>query len=237
MTNIRSDMSLGDLITGYPSLARVLEHRGFDYCCGGRQTIADVCQGRGLDPEAFITEIADEVTDSQAEAWAEMDVVTLIDHLETTHHSYLKQELPRLTSLIEKVETVHRTHHPELTDIARCYRALRADLEPHLQKEEQILFPMVRELATSVTALRFHCGSLQNPISVMIAEHQQAGQLLDQLSDLTNYYQPPDDACKSYQACFIGLAELNADTRLHIHKENNVLFPAVVALEERCSDQ
>ena len=96
---------------------------------------------------------------------------------------------------------------------------------------------MVRALATSVTALRFHCGSLQNPISVMIAEHQQAGQLLDQLSDLTNYYQPPDDACKSYRACFIGLAELSADTRLHIHKENNVLFPAVVALEERCSDQ
>ena len=237
MTNIRSDMSLGDLITGYPSLARVLEHRGFDYCCGGRQTIADVCQGRGLDPEAFITEIAGEVTDSQAEAWAEMDVVTLIDHLEATHHSYLKQELPRLTSLIEKVEAVHRTQHPELTDIARCYGALRADLEPHLQKEEQILFPMVRELATSVTALGFHCGSLQNPISVMTAEHQRAGQLLDQLSDLTNYYQPPDDACKSYRACFIGLAELNADTRLHIHKENNVLFPAVVALEERLADQ
>ncbi|MDP6651649.1 MAG: iron-sulfur cluster repair di-iron protein [Gammaproteobacteria bacterium] len=231
--NIRADTTLGNLVTEYPSLAREFERRGFDYCCNGHQTIADACRAQGLDPEAIVVEIAGTTTDQQTEPWGRMDVSALVDHLEATHHSYLRHELPRLSSLIEKIEAVHGDRHPELAEVARCYQELRADLEPHLLKEEQILFPMIRELAASVTAPEFHCGSLQNPITVMMAEHQRAGHLLGQLSELTERYQPPDDACNSYRACFSGLAELDADTRFHIHKENNVLFTAVVALEKK----
>ena len=236
ITNSRADTTLGNLVTEYPSLARELERRGFDYCCSGHQTIADACRAQCLDPEAIVVEIAGTATDQQTEAWAKMDVSALVDHLEATHHSYLRQELPQLSSLIKKIEAVHGARHPELVDVARCYQELRADLEPHLLKEEQILFPMIRELAASVTTPEFHCGSLQNPITVMMAEHQRAGHLLGRLSELTERYQPPDDACNSYRACFAGLAELDADTRFHIHKENNVLFTAVVALEERLSN-
>ena len=109
---------------------------------------------------------------------------------------------------------------------------LRADLVPHLRKEEQVLFPMIRELSTATEAPRFHCGSLRNPIAVMDREHDRAGELLAALRAESGGYRVPADGCASYQALYDGLAELEADTHLHVHKENNILFPAVVAAED-----
>jgi regulator of cell morphogenesis and NO signaling len=175
---------------------------------------------------------ADSETDPTP-TWATMSPAELVDHLEATHHQYLWAELPRLSALADKVRSVHGERHPELAAIVACYETIRADLEPHLQKEERVLFPMVRELAAADTAPAFHCGSLRNPISVMLAEHDTVGALLAELREHTDGYRPPADGCASYQALFAGLAELEADTHLHVHKENNVLFPAVVALEQR----
>jgi regulator of cell morphogenesis and NO signaling len=155
----------------------------------------------------------------------------LVDHLEATHHRYLHGELPRLAALARKVEGVHGDRHPELRRVASTFTELHADLEPHLMKEERVLFPMIRELAGATTAPSFHCGSVDNPIRMMLLEHDRAGELLLELRDLTNGYQPPADGCASYQALYRGLEELEADTHLHVHKENNVLFPAVLALE------
>ena len=156
----------------------------------------------------------------------------LVDHLEATHHAYLHAELPRLSALADKVVAAHGARHPELSEIRLAYETIRADLEPHLAKEEQVLFPMIRALAgAATTAPRFHCGTLQNPISVMLREHDQVGDLLATLRRLTQDYQAPADGCASYRALFDGFAELEADTHLHVHKENNVLFPAVVAYE------
>ena len=98
-------------------------------------------------------------------------------------------------------------------------------------KEEQVLFPMIRELANASFAPSFPCGTLRNPISVMLREHDQVGELLAELRRLGNQYQPPDDGCASYVTCFAALAELEADTHLHIHKENNLLFPMVERME------
>jgi regulator of cell morphogenesis and NO signaling len=156
-----------------------------------------------------------------------------VDHLEATHHRYLWAELPRLSMLADKVFSVHAERHPELVDVATCVATIRADLEPHLTKEEHVLFPMIRALAAAEAAPTFHCGSLTNPISVMLAEHDTVGELLAQLRELTNTYRVPPDGCASYAALFSGLAELEADTHLHVHKENNVLFPAVLALERQ----
>ena len=126
---------------------------------------------------------------------------------------------------------VHGARHPELADITSTYEDLRADLEPHLLKEERVLFPMIRELAVSTGAPSFHCGSLRNPISVMLSEHDAVGDLLATLRRLTDGYTPPADGCATYAACFSAMAEIEADTHLHVHKENNLLFPAVIALE------
>ncbi len=232
MTGFNEHTTLADIVTARPDLTGVLEKRGLDYCCGGAATLAESCRANDLDVDAVLVELAAVEADETTPSWAAMDVAELVDHLEATHHRYLWSELPRLSTLADKVVSVHAQRHPELVEIAACLAIIRDDLEPHLRKEEHVLFPMVRELAAAETAPAFHCGSLTNPISVMLAEHDTVGELLARLRELTNAYQAPADGCASYTALFTGLAQLEADTHLHIHKENNVLFPAVVALEQ-----
>jgi regulator of cell morphogenesis and NO signaling len=166
-------------------------------------------------------------------AWVEMGPTDLVDHIEATHHRYLHDALARLDSLATKVAGVHAGRHRELSRVAVLATDLRADLEPHLAKEEQVLFPMIRELDAADSAPVFHCGTLENPIRMMLIEHDRAGELLAELRDITDGYTVPSDGCASYRALYAGLAELEADTHLHVHKENNVLFPAVLALENQ----
>jgi regulator of cell morphogenesis and NO signaling len=231
MMTITDHSTLADVVTADPSLARVLENLGLDYCCGGSRSVGEACADRGLDPAAVLDELAAAHLADHAPAWATMTIDELVDHLEWTHHRYLWSELPRLTRLAEKVRSVHGEHHPELGDIEECVADIRVDLEPHLAKEERVLFPLIRQLAASRTAPAFACGSLRNPIAVMLREHDRVGDLLDRLRGLTDDYRPPIDACQSYTALFRGLRELDVDTRLHVHKENNVLFPKVERAE------
>ena len=231
MVEIDVSMTLAEVVTAHPGLAREFERRNLDYCCGGRRTLAEACQRLGLDPAQVAGELGAAAVTSTPQEWSSMTPDELVDHLESTHHRYLWDEMPRVTALIDKVESVHGGRHPELSAIAACFAEVRADLEPHMLKEERVLFPMIRELMQSSGLPDFHCGTLRNPIAVMLAEHDAVGELLTRLRTLTNDYVPPADGCASYAACFTALAELEADTHLHIHKENNVLFPVVVALE------
>jgi regulator of cell morphogenesis and NO signaling len=235
MTKIDPIMTLGALVNAHPELARELERRGLDYCCGGGQTLVDACTSKGFDSTLTASELAAVVTEEVATEWSTMAAVELIDHLESTHHRYLWEELPRLSALVAKIVSVHGERHPELSAIAVCYEKVRADLEPHLIKEERVLFPMIRELAVAQSMPSFHCGTLRNPISMMLREHDAVGELLAQLHQLTGGYLIPAGGCASYKACFAGLAELEADTHLHIHKENNLLFPMVVRMESELS--
>lgn len=235
MNAITETVTLADIVTHHPALARELERRDLDYCCGGATTLAEACNANGLDVATVIDELASASSESPSEAWATMGLVQLVDHLEATHHAYLWAEMPRLSALLDKVVAVHGERHPELAALNECYTTIRADLEPHLTKEERVLFPMIRELAVASTPPSFHCGSLQNPISVMLSEHDTVGELLRQLRQLTDGYQTPADGCGSYEALFAGLEQLEADTHLHIHKENNLLFPAVEQVEQRLS--
>ena len=224
-------MTLAEAVDAAPQLAREFERLGLDYCCGGRRTLGEACAPIGLDPEATVVELSATAGTSGSAEWATMTADVLVDHIEATHHRYLWDEMPRVTALVDKIVTVHGDRHPELVEVAACFAQLRADLEPHMLKEERVLFPMIRELATSTGTPSFHCGSLRNPISVMLSEHDAVGNLLARLRRLTDDYAPPADGCASYVACFAAMAELEADTHLHIHKENNVLFPMAVQLE------
>ena len=226
-----ADTTLATIVDTNPAAARVLEHHQLDYCCGGQRTLAEACADRDLDPALVLSEL-DAIEPADVADWARLDAATLVDRIEATHHRYLHDELPRLAALAEKVVGVHGDRHPELHAVQVTYTALRMDLEPHLMKEERVLFPMIRELATATSMPSFHCGSVGNPIRMMLLEHDQAGELLAQLREDANGFEPPADACASYEALYRGLAELEADTHLHIHKENNVLFPAVLALED-----
>jgi regulator of cell morphogenesis and NO signaling len=230
------DRPLAEIVSAVPESARVLESFGLDYCCGGGRPFGDACADAGVDPDVVIEVLANLEPGPEPD-WVSMGPAELVDHLESTHHAYLHAELGRLDALAEKVAGVHESRHPELIEALAVFKALRAELEPHLLKEERVLFPMIRELATSSEAPTFHCGSVRNPISVMMLEHDRAAELLATLRSATNQYQTPADGCASYRALYDGLVELEADTHLHVYKENNLLFPVVVALEAPRSNQ
>jgi regulator of cell morphogenesis and NO signaling len=237
MAVIDPERTLADVVTAHPEVARTLERHGLDYCCHGDRSLRDACRAADLDPAVVAAELAAATTSGVGEPWTDLDVGALADHIEATHHRYLWDELPRLGALLEKVVAVHGARHPELAEVATMFDVLRAELEPHLVKEERMLFPMIRELDRATSRPTFHCGLLRNPISVMLREHEHAGEVLARLRTTTDDYRVPDDGCASYRACYDGLAELEADTHLHIHKENNVLFPAVLELERRLPDE
>jgi regulator of cell morphogenesis and NO signaling len=229
MSVIDPNTSLAELVIARPELAARLDNLGLDYCCGGQRTLGSAMSEADMDADSTIAALrAIPLVEAQVD-WQGID--GLVDHLEATHHAYLREALPRLVALADKVAGVHGANHRELPEVASLVRELRADLEPHLLKEERVLFPMIRELATATTAPSFHCGSLTNPIGVMASEHDNVGALLSQLRNSTENYAVPVDGCASYHALYDGLAELEADTHLHVHKENNLLFPAAIEAE------
>jgi regulator of cell morphogenesis and NO signaling len=226
-----TEATLGALVTATPAAARVLERYGLDYCCGGGTTLSAACVTAGVDEADVRRELADLEPDTSPE-WASMGAGDLVDHIVATHHAYLHRELPRLAALAAKVAAVHGERHPELLEVRRTYDELHADLSPHLFKEERVLFPAVHELEHAATMPWFPFGTTAGPISMMLMEHDRAGELLERLRELTGGYEAPADGCASYHALYAGLAEIEADTHLHVHKENNVLFPMVRRMEE-----
>ena len=220
--------TLGELVAERPARARVLERHGLDYCCHGQRTLADASAEAGLDPDRVAHELA-EVTDTADSEVDHLGPEALVDHILDTHHRYLHEELPRLVELADKVRDVHGSRHAELVEVARLVREIQSDLDPHLAREETVLFPAIRRLATGPCELPF--GSIADPISVMLREHDGAGALLLRLRDATADYAVPEDGCASYRSLYERLGGLERDTHRHIHLENNVLFPAVVALE------
>lgn len=215
--------SLGELVADRPARARVLERQGLDYCCHGDRSLADAAAAAGLDVAALAAELA-AVEDTADADVDRLPPVELIDHILATHHEYLHDELPLLEALARKVRDVHGERHPELVLVARLVAAVRADLEPHLSKEERILFPAIRRVVEAGA----EPGAIDQPIRVMLWEHEAAGELLEELRAATAGFAVPDDGCASYRMLYERLDALEADTHRHIHLENNVLFPAVL---------
>lgn len=233
MTAITSDHTVGQLVAERPSRARVFESLGIDYCCGGKRTLDQACDSKGLDAVTVLrTMLAAETESPPPDAdWTAASLTALCDHIEDTHHRYLRGELPRLGVMIDKVVTAHADKDRRLLDLARTFDGLVNELSSHMMKEEQVLFPMVRELEASDTPPSFHCGTLRNPIAVMEHEHDAAGAALADMRALTDGYVPPAEACNTWRAMLDGLEQLEADMHRHVHKENNILFPRAIRLE------
>lgn len=225
---IDPSMTLGEIVTLRPGLAADLERHGLDYCCHGGRTLTDAAREAGLDAQSVADELSAAHVGEPAAAWASLGPVELVDHIETAHHRYLWEELPRITALVDKIVAVHGDRHPELAEVQRLYSALRGDLEPHLVREEQELFPMIRQLAAA-DSRQVDTSALTAQIDALAGEHETVGVLLDDLNRVTSGYATPADGCASYAACYRALADLEADTHLHVHKENNLLFPSVRA--------
>lgn len=239
MTTIDISATLGSLVAARPSRSRVLEQLGLDYCCGGKSTLANACEAAGLDTSAVVAQITQGDIDSPADSttdWTTAGLADLADHIEATHHAYLKSELPRITELAEKVAQVHGTLHPEAKTLAGIFAGLRAELEAHLMKEEMILFPICRQLESADGPVAFHCGSVANPIGAMEYEHDMAGEALAKMSQVTQGYTTPEGLCNTYRALMDALKGLELDLHQHIHKENNILFPRAIELESRLAN-
>ena len=224
MTNV------ADLVIANPATARVFERYGIDYCCRGQRPLADACAEAGVSEEAVRADV-ESLRSSPADQPAPGDVGGLIGHIVSNHHTYLRRELPRLIELAAKVIAAHGEAHPQVHTVGATVAELTADLLPHLAKEEKVLFPLAIELLGAIEPTSFRCGSVTNPISVMLTEHDRAGDLLAALRRQTDGYRPPADACPTWRALYAGLAELEADTHSHIHLENNLLFPKIADIE------
>jgi regulator of cell morphogenesis and NO signaling len=237
--SMTATMTLADLAANSLSAIRILERYGLDYCCGGKQPFEDACVAKGLDAGQILREIDEAGKASAADRdWQTAPLDELVAHIVETHHAYLKLDLPVLSARIEKVVAVHGARDPErLRRLAAVFAGLRSELELHLHKEEAILFPFVARYGRAETQGRpvppVPFGSVANPIAVMEREHDGAGDALAEIRELTGNYATPEWACATVRALYEGLEALEKDLHVHIHLENNILFPRAIALERR----
>jgi regulator of cell morphogenesis and NO signaling len=223
-----------------PSATRVFEKLGIDYCCGGNRSLEEACSTANLS--------ADEVLDSleaaeraaqptqQDRDWQTEPLAELIAHINNTHHKYTREEIARLGPLFDKVCSVHGENHSELTHMRATFRGLAQELTMHMMKEEMVLFPYVVRMEEAVIqgepVLPPPFGTVENPVAMMMHEHDSAGEALRSMRQASAGYNPPPDACVSYQTLYQALAGFEADLHQHIHLENNILFPRAIAMEK-----
>lgn len=222
--NRLADAAVGELVAERPNRSKVFQRHGIDFCCQGTKTVRQACERRNVDLGVLLQELEAElsVEDDSGENPATLPAAELVDYIVERHHGFLREELPRLMKMADRVAQVHGGHTPSLVEVRDVLTSLAQELTHHLMKEEQVLFPAIVRLAQGEQ----DGFNLDGPIGQMLVEHQDAGDHLAKLRELTNGYTPPPDACNTYRALFSGLADLETDLHRHIHLENSVLFPA-----------
>jgi regulator of cell morphogenesis and NO signaling len=238
--SVATEKTLRQLVLETPAATRVLEKLGIDYCCGGNQSLEQACRAANLPIDQVLDslEAAELATkpEGRDRDWQQEALADLVAHITSTHHKYTRSEIARLAPLLEKVRSVHGQNHPELQSIQTSFLGLADELTMHMMKEEMMLFPYIVRMEESVIErqpiLPPPFGTVQNPVSMMMHEHDSAGDALRAMRQASGGYAAPADACVSYQTLYRTLAEFEADLHQHIHLENNVLFPRAIAMEQ-----
>ena len=239
--SIAIEKTVRELALENPAAPRVFEKLGIDYCCGGNQPLSEACRAANIPVDDVLDalEMAEySARNAQKERnWNVEALTDLIAHISSTHHKYTREELARIPALLDKVCSVHGKNHPELLTIREIFRALAEELTTHLMKEEMILFPYVLRMEEAFIAnepaLPAPFGAVQNPITMMEHEHDDAGKALRAMRKASDGYSAPSEACVSYRALYQALSEFEADLHRHIHLENNILFPRAIAMENK----
>jgi regulator of cell morphogenesis and NO signaling len=233
-----TSLTVAQIAAGSLAAVRVFEKFGIDYCCGGKRPLADVCRDKGYNLQDVQSQLDAALagTADQEKDWTEASLASLITHIVSTHHEYLRRELPAISVRLEKVYRVYNQRYgPTFIGLPEVFSDLRAELELHIQKEERMLFPAIAAYEAAASAGRplptSPFGSVANPIHMMEAEHESAGGALARIREITNNFEVPEYACVTYRALMSGLDELERDLHLHIHLENNILFPRAERLE------
>jgi len=217
------ERTVGELVAERPSCSRVFQKHGIDFCCQGARTLAEACARKQLDTALVVRDLESEsLEEPEAFNPAELPPLELINHIVTKHHGFLNEELPRLHSMAQRVAQVHGPHTPSLIQLHLIYEEMMVGLNHHMMKEENALFPAIKAMVAGESVNI----PLDGAISMMLAEHDDAGSALEKMRELTDGFTPPPEACNTYRALFAGLAELEQDLHTHIHLENSVLFPA-----------
>jgi regulator of cell morphogenesis and NO signaling len=223
MTTISPTATIADLVLEAPGRARVFEQLGLDYCCGGSKSLADACERRGLDLDAVLTALDVPAGPGTGDDVGRLTVAELCDHIVATHHARLRTELPRLSTLWEKVARAHGKERKELIEVRALYELLRVELEQHCVEEEATLFPACRRFGEMGAV----DDALLDELPGLEGDHAAAGTLLQRISELTGDYDLDRAMCNTHRAAVDALRELQADLHVHIHEENNVLFTRV----------
>lgn len=234
-----NDETLGQIAAKDLRKAQVFKKYGLDFCCGGKKTVKEACAEKGLDVTKVEQELqqADKMPASRPIPYGDWSLDFLADYIVNTHHSYVKKNLPDINDYAKKVMKVHGGQHPELLRIHQLVEEVNSELTAHLVKEEKIVFPYIKELVAAknriqpVNAVQF--GTVQNSINMMEAEHELVGKNFAEIRELSHNYLLPEDACASYSLLYRMLDEFEEDLHLHIHLENNILFPRALEIEKQ----
>ncbi|UQD54952.1 iron-sulfur cluster repair di-iron protein [Flavobacterium sp. K5-23] len=235
--------TIGEYVAQDFRTAALFSKYGIDFCCKGNRSIEEVCEKKDVSPEDLfnqITEILATKNENNIDfkSWP-LDL--LADYIEKTHHRYVEEKIPVLLQFLNKLCKVHGATHPELFEINELFIGCAGELTQHMKKEELILFPFIKKMVKAnlshetIQAPGF--GTVNNPIAMMMEEHEAEGDRFVKIADLTNNYTPPADACNTYKVTFSMLNEFEQDLHKHIHLENNILFTKAVALEKTFTEQ
>lgn len=220
-----SNRTIGDIVTQDFRTATIFKEAGIDFCCGGKKTLEEACAEKGIDPGKIQAQLdqPEKIAGAVTHKFNEWEPGFLCDYIVNEHHSFVRKALPDLVHYTQKIASVHGQNHPELIEVAGLFFQINKELLQHMKKEEELLFPTVKEL--------FSAGSeksketIKKELSLLSEEHEFAGGAMDKINQITNGYDLPEDACNSYRISFQMLQQFEDDLHTHVHLENNILFP------------
>lgn len=226
------DKKIGDIVAKDYRAAHVFTKHKIDFCCGGHRTLKSAIAKANVDETQILADLEKLHNDGfKEDALAKMTPTDLINYIVEKHHSYTREKLPLLIEYSQKMVRAHGVNYPIVKDIAEAIFALNNDLIPHLEKEEQVLFPGIEVLENGGKTTGC-CTDINKPIMMMESEHNIVGDILKKLNELTDNYQAPSYACTTWRVCYATLAEFEADIHKHVHVENNILFSKAIFLQD-----
>ncbi|MBR9915572.1 MAG: iron-sulfur cluster repair di-iron protein [Algicola sp.] len=235
---INKNQIVGEVVAKDYRTASLFNKHGIDFCCDGNQTIYEACQSRSINADLVLRELNRVLIDNSKNAvnFNSWPLDLLADYIEKKHHLFVKDAILEILPYLDKVCKVHGKQHPELVSIKSEFNSVAEELVSHMNKEESMLFPLIRNMVKAqkdnLNLEQAHFGTIQNPIQVMMAEHNTEGERFRRIVHLSNKYTVPQDACNTYKVSFELLKDFEKDLHLHIHLENNILFPKAILLEE-----
>lgn len=232
------NMTLAEIVTENIRSAIVFEEYGLDFCCKGKRPLSEACADKNIDLQKVLDDLNNLSGGNNGnQNHDDWQLNFMVDYIINNHHQYVRRMIPVISLHADKVASVHGPNHPETVKIADLFLAVREELEMHMMKEERILFPYIKELQeakeNNTEASQPPFGSIQNPIRMMEAEHESAGDAMYQIRELSNNFLAPEDACNTYKALYSELREFEEDLHKHIHLENNILFPKSIQMETK----